>query len=312
MAGGRRLQHPPPAPVPGHGLPGRALRPDPDVERAALPLRLPAALTAAPSPPPDPPTPARVRPFPSLPPTPGAVEFDRVVPAAGNLWVAGKQFWLGPARAGITVTFWADHDVIHLPAGGARLKTVRSHLTDNDLAPLAAPAAVPPAHLPSRPPRPTAPPIEVDRLVSRSGSVGLAGREFLTAEILAGRRSPFASTATSLPFFDPYTRDSAASGPAPSPTPRPSSFAGPAPPAHRRGPRTSPSGSNAAPPTRGSIMVAGQKLSLGRVHAHTAVTVYVAETTLTIEAAEDTWTVARTTTTPVRYLKAPRPRKATL
>jgi hypothetical protein len=35
---------------------------------------------------------------------PGAVEFERVVPASGNLAVAGKQFWLGPARAGITVT----------------------------------------------------------------------------------------------------------------------------------------------------------------------------------------------------------------
>ena len=68
------------------------------------------------------------------PATPGAVEFDRVVPASGNLQVAGKQFWLGPARAGVTVTFWADHDVIHLLAGGARLKTVRSHLSTADLA----------------------------------------------------------------------------------------------------------------------------------------------------------------------------------
>src|SRR5688572_11574770 len=43
-----------------------------------------------------------------------AVEFDRVVPASGNLGVAGRQFWLGPAKAGVVVTFWANTDVIHL------------------------------------------------------------------------------------------------------------------------------------------------------------------------------------------------------
>jgi transposase InsO family protein len=39
---------------------------------------------------------------------PGAVEFDRVVPPSGNLWVARRQFWLGPARAGQTVRFWGS------------------------------------------------------------------------------------------------------------------------------------------------------------------------------------------------------------
>jgi hypothetical protein len=52
--------------------------------------------------------------------------------------VAGKQVWLGPARAGLTVTFWADTDVIHLLIAGARVKTVRSHLSVADLAVLAA------------------------------------------------------------------------------------------------------------------------------------------------------------------------------
>jgi hypothetical protein len=32
------------------------------------------------------------------------------------------------------VTFWADHDVIHLLIAGTRIKTVRSHLSSNDLA----------------------------------------------------------------------------------------------------------------------------------------------------------------------------------
>jgi hypothetical protein len=41
--------------------------------------------------------------------------------------VAGRQFWLGPARAGMVVTFRAGTDVIHLTIAGARVKTVRSH-----------------------------------------------------------------------------------------------------------------------------------------------------------------------------------------
>ena len=44
---------------------------------------------------------------------PGPVEFDRVVPPSGNLWFARRQFWLGPARAGQIVRFWAGVDVIH-------------------------------------------------------------------------------------------------------------------------------------------------------------------------------------------------------
>ena len=36
--------------------------------------------------------------------------------------VAGKQFWIGPAQAGVTVTLWADTDVIHLLIAGTRVK----------------------------------------------------------------------------------------------------------------------------------------------------------------------------------------------
>lgn len=50
--------------------------------------------------------------------------------------MAGKQLWLGPARSGITVTFWADTEVIHLLIAGTWLKSTRSHLSVNDLAAL--------------------------------------------------------------------------------------------------------------------------------------------------------------------------------
>src|SRR6185437_8584434 len=90
-------------------------------EQELLPLRLPAIVSLAPVPPlpPGPPEPAggpcepgpgdRARPYDG-----GPVEFSRPVPASGNMEVAGKQFWLGPQRAGAMVTFWASTDVIHL------------------------------------------------------------------------------------------------------------------------------------------------------------------------------------------------------
>ena len=59
----------------------------------------------------------------------------------------------------------------------------------------------------------------------------------------------------------------------------------------------------------GVIMVCGQKIALGRIHRHQTVTVHVSETTLAIELADgETRVVRRTTTPPVRNIKANRPR----
>ena len=72
----------------------------------------------------------------------GPVEFERVIPPSGNLWAIGRQFWLGPQRAGQTVRFWAGVDVIHLSIAGARIKSLLSHLSTADLARLAREGAV--------------------------------------------------------------------------------------------------------------------------------------------------------------------------
>ena len=148
-----------------------------EAERELLPLRLPGVIALAPVPPlpaqeagpaPAPPAPApasRPRPYPG-----GPVEFERVVPASGNMQVAGKQFWLGPARSGVTVTFWADTDVIHLTIAGARVKTLRSHLSTADLAALAS-AGGRPAGPPPLPPAEPGAAIEVDRTGARNGAV---------------------------------------------------------------------------------------------------------------------------------------------
>jgi Integrase core domain len=292
--------------------PAERFAPVPDEERRALPLRLPAALVAAPTPPPEPPKPERVLPLPPLAPTPGAVEFDRVVPPSGNLSVEGKQFWLGPARAGITVTFWADHDVIHLSAAGARLKSVRSHLSTADLAHLAATCGRPAGPPPLPRPESEGAAVEVDRVVSTAGTVSLAGRPVLAAEILAGRRVTVRIDGTALAFFDPDTRQLLRTRPSHLTYDQAAQLRGARPAGSPPRPDLEPVRVQRRASNTGVIMVAGQKVAVGRIHAHTVVTVYVADTTLTIEAGGDTRTVARTTTQPVRSIKAHRPRKAAL
>lgn len=124
-------------------MPADRFRPTPQTEQEVLELWLPPHL--APAEPPDHEVvtdDAEV--LPVRPPwVGGPIEFDRIVPPSGNLQVAGKQFWLGPQRAGQTLRFWADVNLIRLLVGGARIKTVRSHLTVNDLARLVADGATP-------------------------------------------------------------------------------------------------------------------------------------------------------------------------
>jgi hypothetical protein len=61
----------------------------------------------------------------------------------------------------------------------------------------------------------------------------------------------------------------------------------------------------------GVIMVAGQKIALGRIHAGQVVTVHVVDQTVTIDLDDqDSRTVWRTTTHPVRSIKAAQSRKA--
>jgi transposase InsO family protein len=80
-----------------------------------------------------------------------AVEIDRIVPTSGNLGVCGQQFWLGPQRAGRTLTLWIDTTTVHLSIDGQHLKTLPSRLTSIDLARLRAQGARPAGPPPARP-----------------------------------------------------------------------------------------------------------------------------------------------------------------
>jgi transposase InsO family protein len=314
-------------------FPADRFRPSTAADGAALlPLKLPSILGMTPQAPeqawPRPQAPAGVveqiarlvsapaAPLPQ-PPAPqqrwagDAIEFDRVVPPSGNLQVAGKQFWLGPARSGLTVTFWADTDVIHLLLAGTRLKSVRSHLSVTDLAALLRAGGRPagPSPLPVAAHGGPAGAVEVDRTVNTAGTVSLGQHIVLAAEILAGRRVSVRIDEQTLMFFDPDTRELLRTRPNPL-TPaeilrlRSARPAGPAPQ-----PPTGPVVVQRRASNSRVVMVVGQKVALGRVHAGKTVTIDVTETELTIHCDDGTRTIRRTTTQPVTCIKAHRPRK---
>jgi transposase InsO family protein len=240
----------------------------------------------------------------------GPVEFERVVPPSGNMEVTGRQFWLGPRRAGVTITFWADTEVIHLTAGGLRVKSVRSHLSTADLAKLIATGARPAGP----PPLPKAEPgaaIEVERVVSKDGAVHLANRYVLAAEILGGRRVGIRIEENTLMFFDPATRELLRTRPSPLTWDQACRLWGASPAGPPPRPSAEPITVQRVASNTGVIMVAGQKIALGRIHAGQVVTAHVAEHTMAIDlGGDDTRTIRRTTTQPVRSIKAHRPRKA--
>jgi hypothetical protein len=250
-------------------------------------------------------------------PADAAVQLDKVVPASGNMSLCGNQFWLGVHRAGQTVRFWVDCEWVHLSVAGVRVKSLRSRFTTNDLARLRAQGAVPagPAPVTSRPgpgSRAGRTVVEVERTVARSGTICLGSHVLVAAEILAGRRvGIYIEPGCPLLIFDPDTRELLRTRPNPlshdeavrlqrarpvGPVPRPSTE-----PirVHRRASNT------------GVIMVAGQKIALGRGHAGRTVSIAVSETTLAIELPDDeTRVVRRTTEQAVRSIKGQRPRTA--
>ena len=94
---------------------------------------------------------------------------------------------MGTARAGMVARIWADCNLIHVLIAGARIKTVRSHLSVTDLAALVAQGAVPAGPSPLLPIE-DGDAVEVEGTVNRSGSVSLGQHIVLTAEFLGGRR----------------------------------------------------------------------------------------------------------------------------
>ena len=296
--------------------PGARFAPIPEQERELLPVWLPPTLAAAPTltvgqekdaeddGEADPITGEAA----GSPWAGGPIELDKVVPPSGNMILAGKQFWLGPARAGQVLRFWVDCDLIHLFIGGTRVKTLRSHLSVNDLAKLVAAGAVPAGPSPL-PPVEDGDAVEVERCVNSFGLVSLGGHRLLAAEILAGRQVGIRIEPTLLLFYDLTTRELLRTRINPLTPERITKLRGLRPAGPPPRPATEPIRVQRRASATGVIMVCGQKVALGRVHQHQTLTVHVSETTVAIELDDgETRMVRRTTTLPVRNIKADRPR----
>jgi hypothetical protein len=157
-----------------------------------------------------------------------------------------------------------------------------------------------------RPPDSPGAAVEVDRIVSTGGTVSLLGRPVLAAEILAGQRVTVRIDDTTLTYFDAETRQLLRTRPSPFTYHQARRLRGARPAGPPPRPSIEPIRVQRRASNSGIIMVAGQEVALGRIH----VTVYVADTTLTIETGDnDTRTVARTTTQTVRNIRPMRPRK---
>jgi transposase InsO family protein len=290
----------------------------PAAERELISLWLPPALDSVPGPEPAGPRPASTARTMSPPLTAGPaqhnggpVEFDRVVPLSGNLWVEHRQFWMGTHRAGMVARIWADCDLIHVLISGIRVKTVRSHLSPADLARLTAQGAVPAGPSPL-PPVEDGDAVEVERCVSRLGLVCLAGRQLLAAEILGGRRVGIRIEPTTLMFYDLATRELLRTRKNPLTPGQVTNLRGVRPAGPPPRPSAEPVRVQRRASNTGVIMVVGQKIALGRIHQHQTVAVLVSGTTLTVEFGDgDVRVIRRTTTQPVRSIKGQRPRTAT-
>ncbi|MEU4640347.1 hypothetical protein [Micromonospora sp. NPDC023814] len=239
------------------------------------------------------------------------MEFDRVVPPSGNLMVCQRQFWMGTHRAGMVARIWADCDLIHVLIAGIRIKTVRSHLSVNDLAALARQGATPAGPSPL-PPIEDGDAIEVERCVNRGGGVSLGQHIVLAAEILAGRRVGIRIKPTTLMFYDLDTRELLRTRTNPLRPEQVKRLHGARPAGPPPRPSVEPVRVQRRASNSGIIMVTGQKVALSRAHRHQTVTVTVSDTTLAIDLTDgDTKVVRRTTNQPVRSIKGQRPRIAT-
>ncbi|MFJ1530882.1 integrase core domain-containing protein [Streptomyces mirabilis] len=134
---------------------------------------------------------------PALVPAPsvGAVEFDTVLPASGQVSIipSVQRIRLGAERAGLRARMWVDESTVHVLVNGEVVNPVPSNLDAEHLHQLklrgARPAGPPPA-LPAvdrADDLPSHQVLEVERTVDPNGWINLAGQRVKTGSELANR-----------------------------------------------------------------------------------------------------------------------------
>jgi transposase InsO family protein len=140
-----------------------------------------------------------IEPPPLPPPTGAAVEFEVRVPPSGEVKIrSGRQsVAVHKSLAGRTLSVWADLRSIHVSLDGEVLRTVRSRLVPEDLTHLAMRGARPAGPEPDRPALRRAngtavvrpgDAVEIERTVTKNGTVSIAGASHLIGFAWAGRR----------------------------------------------------------------------------------------------------------------------------
>jgi transposase InsO family protein len=230
-----------------------------------------------------------------------AVEVKRVVPASGNLCLAGQQIWLGPALAGRVVTIWVDQTSLHVSLDTVRLKTLPSRLSSTDLARLTAADGQPagPAPLPEADRHGG---VDVERTVNAVGLISLAGRSYNVGFPLAGQRVTLRLNGNVMAVLAGHTLLRTLACPIPAED-RP----------RLRGARPSPRQPLVVTEritvqrrvsTGGAIHIVNQQIQVGKAHAGKTVTVTVDADRFTVAIDTDLiLEVARTNNQPVRRYK---------
>ncbi|NYJ19528.1 transposase InsO family protein [Leifsonia psychrotolerans] len=245
---------------------------------------------------------------------PTALEIDLRVPPSGVVALAGiQQLWLGKALAGQTVTIWTDLTSTHTLLGDEVIKTIPSRLTTADLDRLkmrgARPGRSEPALPAVNPDRPSGiqGPVEVDRTATRDGVVTLLGhhltlgvrnaRQRVTLRIDGGLIHVIAGGHLVKTMPNPLSPLDAKrlSGVRQATTPLPPA------------PASGPQRVQRTVPKDGVVMVAGQRLRVGRTHTGKIITVIVEDHHFRVLDGEAELSLhARTSTKAIRNFNAHR------
>lgn len=252
-------------------------------------------------------------------PSAGAVEFDTVIASSGLLAVipSVQRISLGPNRGGQRAHVWVDEYTVHVLIDGDLVKTVPSNLSAEDLRDLsmrgARPAGPPPAtaSVARAGTLPAATVIEVDRHVDSNGNAELAKHRLKIGAELARRKVMLRLDGHLMHVV--YNDVLAKTLPSPMPADQYTKIRGARIAANQLPPQPAgPMSVQRKVPRDGVVMVARQRLRIGRTYTGKIVTIHVEDTHFRVTCDGAQLSIhPRTTELPIRRWKAkihaPRP-----